>query len=133
MADALSARTSINKRLSGRFFIFYTILSTNSQADWSGRKWTAVDSLLCKLCQLDRSHDLRRTGATHMAKLKVLGAVIDRCLNHTDANKMGRIYIREEYTEAMRDAWRLLGERLELLQRQARGETENVVTLNRAA
>lgn len=78
-------------------------------------------------------HDLRRTGATHMAKLKVLGAVIDRCLNHTDANKMGRIYIREEYTEAMRDAWRLLGERLELLQRQARGEAENVVTLHRAA
>jgi len=39
-----------------------------------GEKWTP--------------HDLRRTGATHMAKLGVLDGVIEKCLNHTDDNKV---------------------------------------------
>lgn len=78
-------------------------------------------------------HDLRRTGATLMARLGVLDGVIERCLNHADENKVRRTYNRERYAEPMREAWRLLGERLELLQAQAEGKADNVVALRRAA
>ena len=75
-------------------------------------------------------HDLRRTGATRMAKLGVLGDVIEKCLNHTEPSKIRRIYQREQYTGPMRDAWRVWGEHLELLQAQSRGEAKNVVRLH---
>lgn len=60
-------------------------------------------------------HDLRRTGASMMADLGALPDVIEKCLNHTEENKMKRIYQRAKYEGPMRDAWQLLGERLELL------------------
>ena len=75
-------------------------------------------------------HDLRRTGATMMVQLGVLPEVAERCLNHTEQNKVKRIYQRHSYENEMREAWRLLGERLELLTRTDAG---NVITLNRAA
>lgn len=65
-----------------------------------------------------RPHDLRRTGASMMADLGVLPDVVERCLNHTEENKMKRIYQRAKYEGPMRDAWRLLGERLELLEKK---------------
>lgn len=65
-----------------------------------------------------RPHDLRRTGASMMADLGVLPDVVERCLNHTEENKMKRIYQRAKYEGPMRDAWRLLGERLELLEKR---------------
>lgn len=60
-------------------------------------------------------HDLRRTAATMMVALGVLPEVAERCLNHTEENKVKRIYQRHSYEKEMREAWRLLGERLELL------------------
>jgi integrase len=60
-------------------------------------------------------HDLRRTGATLMGELGVMGEVIERCLNHVEQNKLKRIYQRHELKAEQREAWRLLGERLELL------------------
>lgn len=60
-----------------------------------------------------------------MTKLGVLPEVAERCLNHTEENRVKRIYQRHSYEGEMRDAWRLLGERLELLT----GDAENVVTL----
>lgn len=74
-------------------------------------------------------HDLRRTGATLMGNLGVLSDVIDRCLNHTEQNKVKRIYQRAQYEAPMREAWQKLGERLELLN----NKPINVVTLIRAA
>ena len=74
-----------------------------------------------------RPHDLRRTGATQMAELGLMPDVIERCLNHTEENKMKRIYQRAQYEEPMRNAWRLWGERLTLLE----GKAANVVTLSR--
>lgn len=68
-----------------------------------GGKWTA--------------HDLRRTGSTIMAELGVRPDVIERCLNHTEQDRMKRIYQRHSYHEEMREAWRLLGDRLTLLTR----------------
>jgi integrase len=77
----------------------------------SGGKWTP--------------HDLRRTGATLMATLGVRPDVIEKCLNHTEQNKIMRIYQRSELRPEMQSAWKLLGERLELLTQQ----TDNVIIL----
>jgi integrase len=60
-------------------------------------------------------HDLRRTGATMMGELGVMGEVIERCLNHVEQNKLKRIYQRHELKAEQRDAWRRLGDRLALL------------------
>ncbi len=60
-------------------------------------------------------HDLRRTGATLMTMLGVIPEVAERCLNHTEENRIKRIYQRHTYVNEMREAWRLLGERLDLL------------------
>ena len=67
----------------------------------SGGKWTP--------------HDLRRTAATIMASLEVRPDIIERCLNHTETNKVKRIYQRHDYKEEQKEGWRLLGERLECL------------------
>jgi integrase len=63
-----------------------------------------------------RPHDLRRTGASMMAELRAMPDVIERCLNHTEESKMRRIYQRATYEGPMREAWELLGARLELLE-----------------
>ena len=60
-------------------------------------------------------HDLRRTGATMMVALGVLPEVAERCLNHTEQNRVKRTYQRHSYENEMREAWRLLGDRLDLL------------------
>ncbi len=75
-----------------------------------------------------RPHDLRRTGASMMAELGALPDVIERCLNHTEENRMKRIYQRAAYEGPMRDAWQLWGQRLELL----RDSPDNVRVLRRA-
>ena len=64
-------------------------------------------------------HDLRRTGATMMVALGVLPEVAERCLNHTEQNRVKRTYQRHSYENEMREAWRLLGERVDLLLRDA--------------
>lgn len=97
---------SADQRMSGRS------KSTGSLALPNG-KWTP--------------HDLRRTGATLMTKLGVIPEVAERCLNHTEEIRVKRIYQRHSYEGEMREAWHLLGERLELLTR----EDGNVVTLQR--
>jgi integrase len=76
-----------------------------------------------------RPHDLRRTAATMMVALGVLPEVAERCLNHTEENKVKRIYQRHSYEAEMRQAWALLGDRLELLT----STTGNVVTLHARA
>jgi integrase len=72
-------------------------------------------------------HDLRRTGATMMTALGVLPEIAERCLNHTEENKMKRTYQRHSYENEKRAAWQLLGERLEILT----SDMPNVVTLPR--
>lgn len=73
-------------------------------------------------------HDLRRTGATMMARLGVLPAVVEKCLNHTEQNRVLRTYQHHAYDSEKREAWRLLGDRLELLLNTT---ADNVITLPR--
>ncbi len=59
------------------------------------------------------AHDLRRTGATIMGELGILSEVIEKCLNHVEANKLKRTYQRHELKAERREAWRRLGGRLD--------------------
>ena len=70
-------------------------------------------------------HDLRRTGATLMVELGVMPEVVERCLNHVEENKVKRTYQRFSYKPQMKNAWKLLGDRLLVL----RDGGDNVVTL----
>lgn len=58
-------------------------------------------------------HDVRRTVSTTMASLGVLPEVIERCLNHVDADQMKRIYQRYNYEPEKRRAWDAMGKQLE--------------------
>jgi integrase len=78
-------------------------------------------------------HDLRRTGATMMGNLGVMGEVIERCLNHVEQNKLRRIYQRHELKTEQREAWRLLGDRLSLLLSVETGDTVVVGQFSRSA
>ena len=69
-------------------------------------------------------HDLRRTGATLMGRLGVRPDVIEKCLSHVEQNRLVRIYQRQTLQAEQAEAWRLLGDRLELLT----GSDQNVVT-----
>lgn len=73
-------------------------------------------------------HDLRRTGATLMGRLGVRPDVIEKCLNHVEQNALVRIYQRQSLEAEQAAAWKLLGERLELLTSDA----ENVVSIDAA-
>jgi integrase len=79
----------------------------------SGGKWTP--------------HDLRRTGATLMGDLGVAPDVIEKCLNHTEENKVKRIYQRQKLEAEQAQAWQLLGDRLRLL---INLDANNVITLH---
>jgi integrase len=67
-------------------------------------------------------HDLRRTGATMMTALGVIPEVAERCLNHTEENRVKRTYQRHSYTNECIDAWRRLGEKLEEITNQPTNE-----------
>jgi hypothetical protein len=56
-----------------------------------------------------------------MGALGVRPDVIDRCLNHVEQNRMVRIYQRQKLEVEQKEAWRVLGERLDLLTRKASG------------
>jgi integrase len=79
------------------------------------------DALLLSGGNLAPSHALRRTGATLMGDLGVLPDVIEKCLNPVERNKMKRVYQRQELRVEQVDAWKRLGERLELLTRVNKG------------
>lgn len=94
---------SITKQVDGRQNeTVYSNRSKNNQAlVLPGGKWTP--------------HDLRRSGATLMGDLGVHGDVIEKCLNHTEENTLKRVYQHQKLEIEKAEAWRLLGERLELL------------------
>lgn len=103
---------SITKQIDGRQNS--TVYSNRSKANQAlvlpGGKWTP--------------HDLRRTGATMMGNLGVHGDVIEKCLNHTQENKLKRVYQHQELKAEQAEAWRILGERLVLLS----SNMKNVIT-----
>lgn len=74
-------------------------------------------------------HDLRRTASTMMQSLRISPDVIDRCQNHAlPGSKVRRHYLHYDYADEKREAWRLLGERLDSIL-----TGNNVVPLLKAA
>jgi integrase len=74
-------------------------------------------------------HDLRRTASTMMQSLRISPDVIDRCQNHAlPGSKVRRHYLHYDYAEEKREAWRLLGDRLDAILTGS-----NVVPLLKAA
>lgn len=61
------------------------------------------------------AHDLRRTGATLMQAAGVDTAIIERCLNHVEPNRMVRTYQRADMMPERRAAFARLGARLDEL------------------
>ncbi|MGZ4993375.1 MAG: tyrosine-type recombinase/integrase [Methylobacter sp.] len=107
---------SITKQVGGRQA--ENILSNRSKDNQalvlSGGKWTP--------------HDLRRTGATVMGDLGIAPDVIEKCLNHTEENKVKRIYQRQKMESEQAEAWRVLGDRLHLLVNM---DNSNVVLIHK--
>ncbi len=107
---------SITKQIGGRQT--ENILSNRSQHNQAlvltGGKWTP--------------HDLRRTGATLMGDLGIAPDVIEKCLNHTEENKVKRIYQRQKLEAEQAEAWQVLGRHLALL---ANTDASNVVLLHK--
>lgn len=64
-------------------------------------------------------HDLRRTGATLMGDLGVNSDVISKCQNHTEENKLKRVYQHQKLLDEQSQAWKILGERLAILTSQS--------------
>lgn len=54
-------------------------------------------------------HDLRRSGATQMQKLKISRDVINLCQNHKIGTKVDESYLLDDYSDEKREAWRVLG------------------------
>jgi integrase len=72
-------------------------------------------------------HDLRRTGATMMQKLKISREVINLCQNHAIGSKVDRSYLLDDYADEKRAAWEKLGNRIEAVI-----HAQNVVSLKAA-
>jgi integrase len=79
-------------------------------------------------------HDLRRTGATMMQQLKPRPSrdVINLCQNHVIGTKVDRVYLLDDYADEKREAWQMLGERINLI---IQTDTSNIVIgqFNKAA
>ena len=76
-------------------------------------------------------HDLRRTASTIMGDLGIKPEVIDRCQNHKEENRVRRTYQRYSYQSEMKEAWELLGARLEAL--ASGNEVAKVIPLRKTA
>jgi len=76
-------------------------------------------------------HDLRRTCSTIMGDLGIKPEVIDRCQNHKEQNRIRRTYQRYSYQPEMKQAWQLLGERLQSL--TTGNEAAKVIPLSQQA
>lgn len=74
-----------------------------------------------------KTHDLRRTASTLMGELGIRPDVIDRCQNHVEAKDVTRTYQRQELLAERRQAFDLLGQRLEIL---VNSDLTNVVSLS---
>lgn len=61
-------------------------------------------------------HDMRRTAATMMQALRINPDVIDRCQNHVmNGSRVRRHYLHHDYADEKREAWRVLGAKLETI------------------
>jgi integrase len=75
-------------------------------------------------------HDLRRTAATGMARLRVEPRVVGKVLNHSDHNITEKVYLWHDYLQEKRRALEKWGRHLEGLV-TGRKQSAKVVALQR--
>lgn len=105
-----------------------TTLLSNRQLQPTHAKWdTMSPAVRQSLLKIDTKpetlptldtwspHDLRRTAATRMRRLRVKPDVVDACLNHQESDELKRTYQIYEPTDEMREAWQLLGDYLDTI------------------
>lgn len=78
------------------------------------RRTTQMDALMLEGGRW-KPHDLRRTGATMMARMGFSLEVIHECQNHLQTDEMAQVYIQDRRINEQRLAFNALGERLETL------------------
>lgn len=83
----------------------------------SGGKWTP--------------HDLRRTAATLMGGLKIPPYVIEKCLNHTEENRMIQTYQHAPLYEERQQAFEALGRKLSILSDPDALQNEKIIQFNK--
>jgi integrase len=112
LTDEALAALALMPRIDGCAFVF----TTNGRTPSSG--FSKAKLALDKLAPIvDYTlHDLRRTFATGLGKLGIVGPTIERCLNHTVPGVAG-IYNRYEYAPEMTAAWKLWSEHVVKLTR----------------
>ena len=86
---------------------------------------------LDKVAKIDawRVHDLRRTGRSEMARLKVDDVVAERVLNHLPRG-LARVYNQYQYLPEKREAMNIWARELQRITKPAKGE---VVRLRKRA
>lgn len=60
-------------------------------------------------------HDMRRTGATMMQQLKIDRDIINLCQHHVIGSQTDKHYLLAKQNEEKKEAWQVLGDRLELI------------------
>ena len=58
-------------------------------------------------------HDLRRTAATHMARMGVQRLVMKKVLGHTEGQDITPVYDRASYDQEKREALEAWGQRVD--------------------
>lgn len=99
------------------------VFSTNGKTPVSGfsRAKDRLDALMAETAGKEIEpwilHDLRRTAATGMARLRIAPHVVDRILNHTSGTIRGvaRVYNRFDYADERRTALEAWGRYVEVL------------------
>jgi integrase len=111
------------------------VFTTNARSAVSGfsRAKERLDALMAKAAGHEIEpwilHDLRRTAATGMARLKIAPHVVDRVLNHTSGTIRGvaRVYNRFEYYDERKAALEAWGRAVDVIVSGA--EPSNVVDI----
>jgi integrase len=120
-------------------FVFASGRSSGAVNGWSKAKHRLDQLAAAKLKEFApetggelpewRLHDLRRTAATHMAKLGVDRVVIGKVLNHAEA-EVTAVYDRHRYDREKRLALELWAQRLEqIVQGRAGGEVVQLTAM----
>lgn len=103
-------KKSMTKQIGGRQAVFRVTKDGDARAPLKNRRSYITLVLSGGKKGNWTPHDLRRTEATMMQTLGMPLDTIDRCQNHVlNGSKVRRHYLRHDYAQEKREAWRQLG------------------------
>lgn len=135
LADAALAVLDASPRIRGKRGLVFTVTGETPCSGFSRAK-TRLDALMTEYAGQEIApwviHDLRRTVASGMARLRVSLPVIERCLNHISGSFGGivGVYQRHEFADEKQTAFESWARHVELL---LRDDSEVVILRPRRA